>query len=355
MLAIIFVIIFISALILVHEWGHFYSARRLGVKVEEFGFGFPPRLFSVMKNGVRYSFNALPFGGFVKIFGEHGEGEGHSDSFVSRSAWHRFMILSAGVFMNFFLAWVLFSIASGIGVPIAAGEDAGAIPVSVLGVLPDSPAEQAGIKLGDQIIEVRGPDVSLRIEDEEDVRTFADAYRGEEVRLMVRRQGDVHEIGVTPRGVSPAGEGPLGVILGRLMIERTPWYLAPVAGLESLAYSTAAIVMGLFDLVTTLVSQGRPPAGVTGPIGIIRFAGDSQALGIAYFLQFVGVLSVNLAVLNFLPIPALDGGRIFFLLLEKIKGSPVSMRVEQAAHAAGFVILVLLMLIITYKDLAHVL
>ena len=113
--------------------------------------------------------------------------------------------------------------------------------------------------------------------------------------------------------------------------------------------------MGLFDLVKTLAIEGRPPPGISGPIGIIRFAGDSQALGIAYFLQFVGVLSVNLAVLNFLRIPALDGGRIFFLLIEKIKGTPISQRVEQAAHTAGFIVLVLLMLIITYKDLAHVL
>ena len=355
MFAILFIIIFISALILVHEWGHFYAARRLGVRVDEFGFGFPPRLFSMVRKGVRYSFNALPFGGFVKIFGEHGEGGGNTESFISRPARHRFIILAAGVFMNFFLAWVLFSVASGIGVPTAGGEEAGVVPVSVIGVLPDSPAEQAGIKIGDQIIEARGQDVSLRIEDEEDVRTFADAYRGEEVRLIVRRQGEIREIVLTPRSISPEGEGPLGIILGRLMIERTPWYRAPIAGLESLAYSTAAIVMGLFDLVKTLAIEGRPPPGISGPIGIIRFAGDSQALGIAYFLQFVGVLSVNLAVLNFLPIPALDGGRIFFLLIEKIKGTPISQRVEQAAHTAGFIVLVLLMLIITYKDLAHIL
>ena len=354
-MSIVFVIIFISVLILAHEWGHFYAARRLGVKVEEFGFGFPPRLFSRVRNGVRYSFNALPFGGFVKIFGEHGEGVGNAESFVSRPARHRFAILAAGVFMNFFLAWVLFSVASVIGVPVAAGEDAGVVPVSVLGVMPDSPAEQAGVKIGDQIIEARGQDVSLRIEDEEDVRTFADAYRGEEVQLVVRRLGEVREIAITPRPASPEGEGPLGIILGRLMIERAPWYRVPVAGLKSLAFSTAAIVMGLFDLIKTLASEWRAPAGVSGPIGIIRFAGDSQALGIAYFLQFVGVLSVNLAVLNFLPIPALDGGRIFFLLLEKIKGAPVSQRTEQAAHTAGFIILVLLMLLITYKDLVHVL
>lgn len=355
MLAIIFVIIFISALILVHEWGHFYAARILGVRVEEFGFGFPPRLFSRVRNGVRYSLNTLPFGGFVRIFGEHGEGEGSRESFASRSPRHRFIILAAGIFMNFILAWVFFTIASGIGVPVTGGEEMSGVPVSIIGVMSNSPAEDAGLKLGDQIIEARGREVSLRIEKEDDVRAFADAYRGEEVVLVVRRSNEVQEIVVLPRAISPAGEGPLGIILGRLMIEHTPWYRAPMAGLTSLAYSTAAIVMGLFDLLKTLVSEGRTPAGVSGPIGIIRFAGDSQALGIAYFLQFIGILSVNLAVLNFLPIPALDGGRIFFLLIEKIRGKPVSQHAEHVAHAAGFIILVILMLLVTYKDLAHIL
>ncbi len=354
MLTVTFVIIFISVLILAHEWGHFYAARYFGVRVDEFGFGFPPRLFSVMRRGVRYSFNALPFGGFVKIFGERGEGEGDTQSFISRPARQRFVILAAGVVMNMVLAWLLFSLAAGIGVPAAGGDGASA-PVSILGVMPDSPAAQAGFKIGDAILEARGQDVSLRIENEADVRNFADAYRGEEIRVIVRRQGEIREIAVTPRAVVPAGEGPLGIALGRIVIERTPWYRAPVAGLTALAYSTAGIVSGLLELVRTLIVHGRTPAGISGPIGIVRFAGDTQALGIAYFLQFIGVLSVNLAVLNFLPIPALDGGRIFFIVLEKLKGRPVSARAEQLAHTVGFIILVALMLLVTYQDLAHVL
>lgn len=364
-MTIVLVLIFISILILVHEWGHFYVARRLGVKVEEFGFGFPPRLFSRIRGGVRYSFNLLPFGGFVRIFGEHGEGEGNRASFVSRPARERFIILAAGVVMNLILAWVLFSGASAIGLPRSAGEGAGGIPVSILGVLSGSPAEQAGVKLGDQILEIRAPEVSLRIEKEEDVRQFADAYKGEEIAIVIRRQaptpnlargqGEIREFTVVPRLVMPEGEGPLGVVLGRIVIERSPWYLAPISGAVALTNSIFAIIGGLVAFFSQLLGEGRVPAGVSGPIGILLFAQDSVALGIAYFLQFIGLLSVNLAILNFLPIPALDGGRVLFLAIEKIKGSRVNPRVEQVAHALGFILLVLLMLLVTYQDIARVL
>ncbi len=354
-MTLIFVIIFISILILVHEWGHFYAARKLGVKVEEFGFGFPPRLFSAVRGGIRYSINLLPFGGFVKIFGEHGEGEGDTTSFVSRPAGQRFVILAAGVGMNFALAWFFFSVAAGIGLPQVAGDEAGTAPVSILAVLPDSPADRGGLKIGDQVLEMRSPEVSLRIEKEEDVRRFADAYRGEEVTLVIRRQTEVRELMLTPRANVPEGEGPLGIVLGRLVIERVPWYAAPIAGLQSLVRGTAAIILGFGELIAIVLTEGRTPTAISGPIGILLFAQDSRALGIAYFLQFIGILSVNLAVLNFLPIPALDGGRIFFLLLEKLKGGRISPRVEQAAHLVGFIVLVLLMLMVTYKDIVRVL
>jgi len=356
-MSIVFTIIFISALILVHEWGHFFAARWLHVRVEEFGFGFPPRIFSRIKNGVRYSFNLFPFGGFVKIFGEHGEGERDRASFMSRSAWQRFVILAAGVFMNFVLAWVLFTAAAGIGLPqIADNANTQNVPVSILGVVPGSPAAGAGLKLGDQILEMRGGSaVSLRIEKEEDVSNFVDAYRGEEITLVIRRQDAVSEIKATPRAVSPEGQGPLGIALGRITIERVAWYMAPIAGLEALARSTIAIASGLWMLASTLISTGHAPGEVSGPIGILLFARDSGALGIAYFLQFIGVLSVNLAVLNFLPIPALDGGRALFLIIEKIKGRKISPRIEDAAHTAGFIALVLLMLLITYRDIAKIL
>lgn len=355
MLTLIFIVIAISILILVHEWGHFFVSRKFKVGVEEFGFGFPPRLISRMKNGVRYSINLLPFGGFVKIFGEHGEGERDRRSFASRPAWQRTAILGAGVGMNLVLAWVVFSAGAAIGVPQASdAPGGGAIPVSIIAVMPNSPAEQAGLKLGDKILEMRTPEISLRIESEDDVRNFVDAYRGEEITLVTQRGEDIREIKTMPRKVSPDGEGPLGIAMARLAIVRTPWYLAPIEGLNVLGRSLTAIFAGLGFIIKELVLGHGGSIAVSGPVGIYRYASETQQFGFAYFLQFVGILSVNLAVLNALPIPALDGGRILFVLLEKIKGKKVNPKLENTVHAIGFVVLVLLMVAVTYKDIVHI-
>lgn len=354
MVTLFLIVLIIGLLILVHEWGHFYAARRFGIRVDEFGIGFPPRLFSRMRNGVRYSLNLLPFGGFVKIFGEHGEGEGEGESFISRPAWQRLVVLAAGVFMNFGLAWLFFSIGAAVGVPQVVEKPGGEAPVSIVTVLPGSPAEQGGLRFGDQILEMRAREISLRIESEEDVRNFVDAYRGEEIIVVVKRKDDIREIAATPRLSTPSGEGPLGIAMARLVIVRVPWYEAPVRGMITLGRSVALILSGLGSLLKELlIDLSVDRIAVSGPIGIFFFASDTRALGFSYFLQFVGILSVNLGVLNFLPIPALDGGRAFFLLLEKLKGRRLHPRVEQVAHTLGFVLLILLMIAVTYKDIAR--
>lgn len=355
MLTLIFIIIAISVLILAHEWGHFFVSRKLGVGVEEFGFGFPPRLISRMRNGVRYSINLLPFGGFVKIFGEHGEGEQDQRSFASRPAWQRIAILGAGVGMNLVLAWAMFSAGAAIGVPQASDTAEEAIPVSIIGVMPNSPAQQAGLQIGDQIHEIRTPELSLRIESEDDVRNFVDAYRGEEITLVTQRGNSVQEIKTMPRKAAPDGEGPLGIAMARLKTVASPWYLAPVDGFMMLARSIAAIIRGFAFLVKELALGHTQSVPVSGPVGIYRYASETQQFGFAYFLQFVGILSVNLAILNALPIPALDGGRILFVVLEKIKRKKIDPNLENKVHAVGFVVLVLLMVIVTYRDIMHVL
>ena len=256
--------------------------------------------------------------------------------------------------MNIVLAWVLFSTASAIGLPRLESDESTA-PVSILAVLPGSPAEQAGLKLADEVLELRSAEVSLRIETEQDIREFVDAYRGEEITLLIRRQGKIEQLNATPRVQAPPGEGPLGVALGRLAIERTPLYLAPIEGARTVFTSTVAIISGLWSVIYQLITTGGAPIAVSGPVGIFLFAQDSRVLGIAYFLQFIGILSVNLAILNFLPIPALDGGRVLFLLIEKVKGSRVNPRLEHTAHALGFALLILLILLVTYQDITRVL
>jgi len=355
MITLILVILVISVLIFVHELGHFFSARRLGVRVEEFGFGFPPKVLSWTKKGVRYSLNLLPFGGFVKIFGEHGEGDDDKASFSSRPVWQRFVILSAGVLMNVLLAWLFFSFGSAVGVPQITDDKNDKIPVSVISVLPDSPAEKAGFRFGDKILELRGDETSLRPESEKDVRDFVDAYRGEEITLVVQKGDKVREIRATPRVNFPEGEGPLGIAMARIMVKRAPWYLAPVEGLMVLGRSVYATVYSLLLIVKELFVSGKTTAAVAGPIGIFLFAEDTRSLGLSFFLQFVGVLSVNLAILNFLPIPALDGGRALFLVLEKIRGKRIDPKIENFAHTIGFAFLVVIMVVVTYRDIVRIL
>jgi len=355
MLTLVLVVIVISLLILAHEWGHFYSARKLGIKIEEFGFGFPPCIFSKTKNGIRYSFNLLPFGGFVKIFGEHGEGEGQKDSFISRPAWQRFIILSAGVAMNMVLAWVFFSMAAGLGLPKVSDNPEKGTPVSIIDIAPGSPAEKAGLRLGDKILEARSREITLRIESKKDLQNFVEAYRGEEITLVVERGKEIKEVKAVPRVFPPEGEGPLGIGLARLSRERVPFYLAPLRGAETLWTNVGLTITGLFSIVKTLISRGATMVTVTGPVGIFTFARDTQLLGSAFFLQFVGILSVNLAILNFLPIPALDGGRIFFLAIEKMRKKRINPELENFIHTLGFVFLLLLMILVTYRDVMRIL
>lgn len=358
MITLLLVLIFIGILILVHEWGHFYSARKLGVRVEEFGFGFPPKIYSRVKNGVRYSLNLLPLGGFVKIFGEHGEGEGEKESFISRPVWQRFVILSAGVFMNLVLAWVLFSAGSALGVPEAGDGDLANlknIPVSIIAVLRGSPAEKVGLKFGDKILEMAGRDMTFRIETEKDVRDFVEAYRGEEIMITASRHKEIMYFRAVPRLNYPADEGPLGVALARITVKKTPWYLAPIEGFKTLIRSFVFTIYGLYYLLKDLIVNRMAPVSVSGPVGIFFMVEDTRTLGFSYLLQFVATLSVNLAILNFLPIPALDGGRVLFLAIEKIKRRRLHPRWENFAHAAGFFLLIILMILVTYQDLAKIL
>lgn len=353
MATLIFIIISVSILILAHEWGHFYSARKLGVNVEEFGIGFPPRLWSRVKNGVRYSVNLFPFGGFVKIFGERGEGEGQHESFISRPVWQRFVILFAGVGMNLVLAWALFSIGSTFGIPSIDANPVSHHPVSVVGVSRGSPAEAAGLKFGDKIFELRSQDISLRVESEKDVLNFTDAYRGEPIMMIVQRGTDILTINAIPRVTAPDGEGPLGVGLARITLERTAWYRAPIEGSKIFARIFVATVNGFASIIKDLVTHGKTSANVSGPVGIYAFAENMRSLGISYFIQFVGILSVNLGILNLLPIPALDGGRILFLIIEKLRGARVNPHTENMAHTLGFLALILFMAFITYHDIAR--
>jgi regulator of sigma E protease len=316
----------LALLILVHELGHFFAAKRCGIAVEEFGIGFPPRLFSVTSGETRYSVNALPLGGFVRLKGEM-EDAGHR-SFMSASRLRRAFVLVAGVCMNFVAGWLLLAGVFWIGIP----------PVVVVDrVFPASPAAFAGIQPGDVIRHYTKAD---------DFISFINSRAGREVSFAVLRAGEEVHVRAIPRQKPPKGEGALGVVLQEGGVPASGFIGGLARGWEAALAGTAAIVRGLGGLFTM-------PQDVVGPVGIFTIALGASKAGVAYALQLLGIISLNLAVLNLLPIPALDGGRLLFLAAEAVRGRQFPPKLEMRANAFGFLVLIFLILLVTFKDIAN--
>lgn len=355
---IIIFIIVLGILVFVHELGHFVTAKRAGIRVDEFGFGFPPRIFGVKRGETTYSINAIPLGGFVKIYGEDGEGESDPRSFGSKPLLTRAFILASGVIMNFLLAAVFLAAVYLIGgLPTAIDDNEQGnfqnVQVQISMVSPKSPAEAAGLRLGDTILEMKAGSDVLVPNKVAEIQNFSSNHAGEEVLIKIKRGNNVVEnIKAVPRKNPAPDEGRLGVALSRTAIISYPWYESIYMGFYSAAMLVFVILTSLWDLLYGLL-RGAPNTAdqLSGPVGIAVLTGQVAELGFVYLLRFTALLSVNLAVVNALPFPALDGGRILFLIIEKIKGVPVSQKLESTVHVAGMALLILLMLIVTVKDI----
>lgn len=355
MLTFIIFILVLGVLVVVHEFGHFWIARKNDVRVDEFGFGFPPRIFGIKRGETTYSLNAFPLGGFVKIFGEDmEEGQNDSRSFATKSIGQRARIIAAGVVMNFILAVILFSVGSVIGSPSAINEFnekyARDINVQIIGVAKNSPAELSGIKMGDKIVEAKSEKLKIKSEKIEEIQKFISENKGQEIIITIQRKNEIIDIKTTPRIEAPQGEGALGIAMARVGIVAYPVYLAPIKGVEAAFNVGWNFIQSVYLIFQTWITDGKMIGDIAGPVGIFTLTGQVTQLGFIYLLQFIAVLSVNLAIINAVPFPALDGGRLLFLGLEKIKGSPISIKWEKYAHIIGFAILILLILLITYKD-----
>ncbi len=344
----------LSLLVFIHEFGHFLTARLMGIKVEEFGFGFPPRLWGWRRGQTIYSLNWIPVGGFVRLKGETGEASGEPDSYLSQSVTRRGLIVISGVLMNFLLAFGLFTIGLMIGLPqttdqLPAGARVRDRQAAIGRVLPDSPAEKAGLKAGDLIMTIDDQSlVEIRT-----IQAYLSAVRKEEVRMNVRRLGEEIRVAVKPEILSEIGKPGIGVGLFEVGIVSFPWYFAPVRGAQLTVSLTSEILRAFGHVFGRLVTSGELAVDVSGPVGIAVLTGRAAALGFAYLLQFAAILSLNLAIINFLPFPALDGGRFLFLILEKTCRRPVPRRVEMVIHQLGFALLLTLVIIVTYRDLAR--
>lgn len=357
LLTIIIFAVILGLLIFVHELGHFVMAKRAGMRVEEFGFGFPPRMFGVKKGETVYSVNWIPLGGFVKITGEDGAESPDPKSFANKNAWQRFLVLIAGVTMNVVLAWFLLSVGVGLGMPtvLREGESLPASAhiagqrVTIIEVAAASPAALAGLKIGDSIVAVGGQGLASIEQMQELTRQSA----GKEIVYLIKR-GDVEFAKtLTPRDNPPDGQGPLGVGLALVARISYPWYEAIPRGLAAAFNIVVVTVSALATIIGQWISGSSVSAALSGPVGIAVLTRDVAQLGFIYLLQFTALLSVNLAVINAVPFPALDGGRILFLVIEKIRGKKMHIKAEQIANTVGFGLLLLLMAFVTVKDVTR--
>lgn len=342
------------ALVLAHEAGHFIAARRAGCKVEEFAFGFPPRLWSFKRKGTRYSFNLLPIGGYVKIEGEDMQEEQPGPgSFGSKSVMWRLIILAAGVAMNVVLAAVLLTWQAGIGVPTLVTDENQEIlrdqKTFIVGVDAGSPAETVGLKQFDRIVSI-GTLLDPTIDE---VKKVVEESLGKEVTLEIERQGQHKTVVASPRVEPPFGEGALGVMLQMTGLEKIVWWKTPWAGIKKAGQALWLIVAEFGSIMQRLIIQQEVSDAVAGPIGIAIYTNEMTNLGLSYILEFAAFISLNLAIINILPIPALDGGRILFVLMEVLFRRKIPNKVEYVSHMTGFVLLILLMLAITFRDVGR--
>jgi regulator of sigma E protease len=332
----------LSLMMFVHELGHFITARLAGITVQEFGFGLPPRLFGIRRGGVIYSINLIPFGAFVKMLGE--EDPTAPGSFASKSLGIRAIVLAAGSAMNFALAVIAFSLVYIVGVPRLSAEG----PVELGGIAPESPAAAAGLLQGDVIVGVGGQPTN--------VGTFRDLTQQNLDRPMpldVRRGDQQLQVTVTPRSNPPENQGAIGVILDANEIARLAPHVAIASGFEQTVRAIGATLM-----IPKLLIDGAIQPADARLIGLPNMARlTSEAVDYAVDTGFwypvfilTGLFSAGLSIANLLPIPALDGGRLFFVALEWIRGRRVPPEREAAYHFVGIVVLLTLMAIITFND-----
>lgn len=377
LLTVVVFVLILGVLVLVHEAGHFFVSKRNGVRADEFGFGYPPRIFGVYKNKNNkwkivlgnkpahkidnigkgktiFSINWIPIGGFVKIHGEDGEEKKDPESFAAKSIWKRFKILFAGSGMNLIFGIIFLAVALQLGLPEQIDDETKDenAKVQIASVSKESPAEKAGVKMGDVVLSVVINGEEIRINKVTQLQEIINENKGSEIGLVYERISEkkTDKAKVYLREDIPEGQGSMGVMLARVTEKKYGFFQSFWVAVSAVYSMIVTIIWFLGDLIARIFSEKPVVADVAGPVGIAVLTGQMAKMGIAYLFNFAAILSVNLAVINLFPFPALDGGRILFLLIEKIKGSPISQKAEGIVHTAGFFILISLMILITIKD-----
>lgn len=360
-MTIILFVVILAILIIVHELGHFLIAKWSGIRVDEFGLGFPPRLVGWKRGETTYSLNALPFGGFVRIFGEDPGAEVPKEertrNFGFKPKSIQTLVLAGGILFNIVFAWLLISLGFMTGMPVPEGYSAAGetenIQVLIAGVANNSPANYAGLQAGDSIVSLQAGDQKIDKFSVDDIRNFMAANANQKVSVEYIRNQETATVDVVPVvGIgSVTDRATIGVTLQVVGTLKVSFFRALWEGAKLTYDLTIATVVGLYQFLSRAVIGQAQLSEVTGPVGIANLVGDASRLGFVYLLSFTAFISINLAVINFIPFPALDGGRILFVLIEKIKGTPINPKVANVFNAVGFFLLIGLMLIVTYHDI----
>lgn len=360
-MSILIFIVILLVLVVSHEFGHFIVAKKSGIRVDEFSFGFPPKLFGKKVGETTYNFNALPFGGYVKIFGENGDDgtlteEDKKRSFTNKPRYIQAAVLLAGVVMNFIVAWLLLSFGFMSGLPSSVSmAPAGTVIenqyLTITSVVKDSPAEISGLKSGDKIIVLKTDKDYTETPSADSVKYFVKKHENESIAIDLIRGSEPVKINVTPIKNNTDGSPSIGISMDMIGTLKLPIHKALWEGLKLTTDLTIGTAVGFYKLIVGAFTGTSDMSAVTGPIGIVGVVGDAAKFGFIYLLSFTALISVNLAVINLLPFPALDGGRLLFLLIEKIKGSRIKPEISNVVNMVGFGILMAMMLFITYHDI----
>lgn len=357
-MAIIIFLVILVILIMGHEAGHFIVAKLSGMKVPEFGLGFPPKLWGKKIGDTEYTINALPFGGFVKIFGEDDAGSDDPRAFARRPKLLQAATLAAGPFANIVLALVFSTVAFMVGIPALVDTPADAARIKnphvlLLDIIPESPAAVAGLKAGDRVLALESNGVQTLVDEPIDISTVVRDSKGS-VTFTVLNAGVERSVVVTPKagidttepekravGVAPALVGTLSL----------PLHEAFVRGIVDTIEKTQQIFLGLVSLIVSAFTFSADISNVAGPVGIVSLVGDASGFGLGSILALAGLISINLAIVNLLPFPALDGGRLFLLLIETLTRRRIPSKISDSLNIGGFVVLILLMLAVTANDI----
>lgn len=359
-MTVVLFLLVLATLIFFHELGHFAFAKFFGIRVDEFAIGFPPQICGWKKGETHYSLNLIPLGGYVKIFGEDPSDESLNGpdskrSFVNAAPRKQILILLSGIFMNLIFAWILISISFNLGM-VTAIEDqfkdrAQDVSVVVLSVIKDSPSEKAGLKGGDRIVGISYDGKKIITPNEDDIQNMITQSDGT-IYLDYKRGNATGTLEVVAQNGVVDGKKAIGISMGMVGTVRFGFLRSFIEGGKLTIIETIHITKGIYTFIWELIVGKKDLINqIAGPVGIAGMVGEAKDIGLSYLLGFVAMISINLAMLNLVPFPALDGGRVLFILIEVVSRRKIKPEIANWLNLIGFGLLILLMLFVTYKDI----